>query len=294
VYDPELFNGMREFNWEANAVLQRELMTGVSATVGYYHRWFGNFTAQDNTLVVPADFSPFCITLPTDSRLPDGGGNRQCGYYDVSPALFGRNQSIMRNANHFGEQKQVYDGVDLTFNIRLPARATVSGGMNWGRTKTSACFVIDSPQALLFCEVKPPMLGNGVFAGFVPLPWYELVLSATYRDFPGPNITATRNTSNAEIAPSLGRNLSNGAAGTVNLELVSPGVLYPPRNRQLDFRISKRLRFGSKRVMTSFDIFNIFNATGVDRLNPTYGPQWQRPYLLQMGRYVKVSGQFDF
>jgi hypothetical protein len=294
VYDPELFKGMREFNWEANAVIQREIVTGFSMTAGYYHRWFGNFTALDNTLVTPSDFDQFCITTPTDSRLPGGGAQQQCGYYDVKPALFGRSQVVVRNADNWGNQEQVYDGVDLTANLRLPARVTVSGGVNWGRTRTNSCFVIDSPQALLFCDVKPPMLGNATFAGFVPLPWWELLLSATYRDFPGPEILATRTTPSSQIATSLGRNLSNGANGTVALPLISAGSLYAPRNRQLDFRVGKRFRFGSKRIMTNLDIFNIFNATGVDRLNPTYGPQWQRPYLLQMGRYVKVSGQFDF
>ena len=51
-------------------------------------------------LVTPADFSPFCITAPTDSRLPGGGGYQVCGLYDVSPAKFGQVNSVI----HAGRQ----------------------------------------------------------------------------------------------------------------------------------------------------------------------------------------------
>ena len=42
------------------------------------------------------------------------------------------------------------------------------------------------------------------------------------------------------------------------------------------------------------DIFNLFNATGVSTLNTTFGPNWQRPTLLQGARFVKFSVQLDF
>jgi hypothetical protein len=211
------------------------------------------------------------------------------------PALFGRNQSNIRLSSHFGDQVQTYDGFDLTESIRLTNGATVTGGLNWGRTKTNTCFVVDSPGALRFCEVTPPMQPNATFTGFVPLPWWGFVTSATFRDYPGSQITAVRQTTNAEIAPSLGRNLSNGVNGTVNIDLIQPGTMYSERLRQLDIRISKRLRFaGTQRFAANFDVFNIFNATGVNTRVATYGPSWQRPSQLQPARYVKLSAQFDF
>jgi hypothetical protein len=36
-------------------------------------------------------------------------------------------------------------------------------------------------------------------------------------------ITATYTARNAEISPSLGRNLSSGASGTATVELIKPG-----------------------------------------------------------------------
>ena len=304
VYDDEIVTGLRGSNWETTAQFQRELMQGVSVTLAYYHKTFANFRVNDNQFVTPNDFSEYCITAPVDPRLPDGGGYRICGLYDVNPPLFGRNQTLVRAASHYGEQTATYDGVDLTESIRLPRGAMLTGGLNWGRTKTSRCFVVDSPGEMRFCEVTPPFRPTATFTGFVPLPWWDLVTSATYRNYPGPHITATLTVPNSEIAPSLGRNLSSGVNGTANVELIEPGTMYDDHAQQLDVRVSKRFRVGRTRLMANFDVFNIFNASGRDAgggatglassLNTTYGPSWLRPNLLQFGRWIKLSGQIDF
>src|SRR5262249_28085711 len=146
----------RNYNWETSVAIQHELIKGLGINAGYFRRWFGNFTASQNQLASPADYDPFCITLPVDSRLPNGGGNRQCGYYDVSPAKFGQTQNLVRLASNFGTRTQVYNGVDVTMSMRFPNGAQVSGGPSLGRTATNSCFVVNSPQDLLFCDVKPP------------------------------------------------------------------------------------------------------------------------------------------
>ncbi|PYR26182.1 MAG: hypothetical protein DMF92_18990, partial [Acidobacteria bacterium] len=102
--------GARGYNWETSAAVQHELMKGLSVNVGYYRRWYGNLTATDNTLVRPADYDPYCITVPVDSRLPGGGGNQLCGFYDVSLAKFGQVQNNITLASNFGEEKDIYNG----------------------------------------------------------------------------------------------------------------------------------------------------------------------------------------
>jgi len=120
-------------------------------------------------------------------------------------------------------------------------------------------------------------------------------LSATYRDYPGVQITANWVVPNSLIQPSLGRPLSSGLNGTATVNLVQPGTMYADRQRALDLRFSKRHSFkGGYRVMGNIDVFNIFNSTGIVGLNNTYGPNWQRPTLLQGARFVKLSAQFDF
>ena len=298
VYADELLKGLRPYNTEVTASFQRQLSKGIAVNAAYYRRSFHNFSVNDNQFVTPVDFSQYCITAPADSRLPQGGGNQMCGLYDLNPtradglALFGKNQTVVKSAAPFGKQTQIYDGFDLTENIRLRG-AEISGGMNWGRTKTNACFVVDSPGALRFCDIRPPFQPNYTFAGFAPLPW-GLVTSATYRNFPGTQITATLQVTSAQVFTSLGRNFSSGPNGTVNVALVQPGTMYGPRQQSLDFRLSKRLRFGTRRLMGNLDIFNLMNWASISTLNTTFGPNWQLPTLVQLGRYVQLSAQIDF
>jgi hypothetical protein len=265
----------------------------VSVTVGYYRRDFANFTVNDNTFVKPGDFSHYCVKAPGDSRLPDGGGYEICGLYDVSRALFGRSQIVVRPASDFGKQTQTYNGIDVTQQIRLKNGTTVTGGLSTDLETTNTCFVVDSPGALRFCESATPLLQYYTFTGFVPLP-FGTVIGAVYRDRPGPQITASRNYRNAEIAPSLGRDLARGATGTENVQLIQPGTMYGKRQRQLDVRFSKRLRIGRMRLTGNLDVANIFNGSAVTSQNNTYGPNWQVPSAIQFGRFAKLGAQIDF
>ncbi|HEY6507750.1 MAG TPA: TonB-dependent receptor, partial [Vicinamibacterales bacterium] len=73
--------GNRAWNAEFSTSVQHELMPRVGLDVGYFRRWFGNFTTVDNRANAAADFDPFSVTAPVDSRLPDGGGYVVGGLY---------------------------------------------------------------------------------------------------------------------------------------------------------------------------------------------------------------------
>jgi hypothetical protein len=238
--------------------------------------------------VTPADYSPYCITAPVDSRLPGGGGNQICGLYDISQALFGRSENLIIPVDN----SNAYDGFDFLQSVGLK-RATISGGINIQRTTNNSCVLIDSPD-LRFCDDKAPFVANGTYIGFVPLPWLGLSTSATYRDYPGTNITATYQARNAEIAPTLGRNLASGASGTANIQLIAPNTMFGQRQRQVDFRVSKRTTFGRYRTTVSVDITNLMNSNSAVNVNRTYGPDWRRPVELQQGRYLQLTAQWDF
>lgn len=109
----------RPYNWETAVGIQHELRDAVSFSASYHRRWYGNFTVTDNLLVSPTDFDPFCITAPTDARLPGGGGQQICGFFDVSPAKYGQSNNLQTFADNFGTMTEVYNGVDLSGNARL-------------------------------------------------------------------------------------------------------------------------------------------------------------------------------
>lgn len=99
----------------------------------------------------------------------------------------------------------------------------------------------------------------------------------TYQNLAGPAITATYVATNAEIAPSLGRNLAVGAGGTALIELIPQKSQYEERINQIDLRFNKIVRVGRTRIEGMLDIYNLLNADTVLGIVPRYGPNWLRP-----------------
>ena len=69
-------------------------------------------------MIAPEDYDPYCVTAPTDRRLPGGGGYEVCGLYNISRAKFGQVSNVVRMADEFGEDKEIYNGVDVSLSAR--------------------------------------------------------------------------------------------------------------------------------------------------------------------------------
>jgi hypothetical protein len=295
--DPAIVQGwgVRGYNWETSAVIQQELTPRVGLNVGYYHRQYGNFQVTDNIRVTPADYDPYCITTPIDPRLPGGGGQELCGYYDINPTKAGQTFNHVTKAENFGKQEDVFDGVDISITSRLGGGLLVQAGTATGRQRTNTCFTVDSPQATLdttnglpatpgsgpraICDVRPPFQTQAKLLATVPLPG-GVQLAGTFQTSPGPQITATYVARSIDILPSLGRHLSSGPTGTASVEIIPPGTLYGPRVYQLDARVTKIIPLGRFRLQGNFDAFNIFNANPVLQQSNNYGTNgatWLRP-----------------
>ena len=151
--DPDWANGFgtRPYNWEFMGALQTELASNISLQAGYYRRIFGNFIVTDNLLTSPADYDPFCITVPTDARLPGGGGGQMCGLYDLNPSKVGLVDTIQTSSSNYGKQQEHYNGLDVTISGRMQTGGMIQGGFNMGRTMTDTCDVIgklDNPSLM--------------------------------------------------------------------------------------------------------------------------------------------------
>ena len=290
------------YNWQGSASIQHELRPGLGVNIGYFRTWYGGFLATDNQLLTPADYDPYCITVPTDSRLPNSG-QQLCGLYDIKPAVFGQVSNLVTQATHYGKQTEVYNGVDITMNARFGQGGVIQGGLSSGRTTTDNCFVIDSPQQARpgFCHVTRPWVAatDAKFSVVYPLPW-ELQTSVIYQNTPGFPILASYVATNAQVRPSLGRDLGScrGAAvcnGTVTIDLLPPNTMFEDRIQQLDWRLTRMFQLrGTGRLRGNFDVYNIFNAATILNANTTYGAAWLSPTHVMGGRLVKVSAQIDF
>ncbi len=312
-YADDVLKGNRPYNYQTSFLIQHEVMPGMAASFGYFRTSWHNFRATDNQDVTPADYDQFCVTLPADSRLPAGGGNKVCGLYDIKPAKFGVNNNLLvTQASRFGKQSEVYNGLDLTVAARLP-RATVQGGLSTGRTETDRCFVVDNPQSMLFCHVKPPFWQPQIkLSGSYRLP-ASVQASAVFQSLPGVPIAASYVATNAEVIPTLGRPLAGGAAnitipeggaalGTApapGFSFPSPGIIPPQtmfedRSTQLDIRIDRGFSFGRSKLRAMFDIYNVLNNTPILGINTRYGPAWKNPTFVLDARVFKFGAQLDF
>jgi hypothetical protein len=293
-YAPGTVDGWntRGFNWEMSAGIDHEVRPGLAVSASYHRRWFSNLLLTDNLLVSPTDFDQFCITAPADARLPGAGGQQVCGLYDISQAKFGFNDSVVTNAHNFGNKQEVFDGIDLNVNLRLQGSIVVQGGTSTGRVRTNSCFVVDTPQELYLCDVRPPMLTQVKLSAVYPLPWWGIDASATFQSIPGPEILGNYSAP-ASAVTGLGRALSGGRR-TVAVNIVQPGTLYGDRLNQIDFRLTKAFKVNSVRIEPQIDLYNMFNANPVLAYNSTFGPAWQNPALILKGRLVKFGAQVKF
>jgi hypothetical protein len=323
-WDPAILNGWgaRPYNWQWSASVTHELRPGLGVQVGYYRTSFGNFWVTDNLAITRADFDPYCITTPTDSRLPGGGGQQICGQYDLKPAALGKISNYVTSASNFGDQSEVYNGLEFIVNARFGKGGRLSGGVSTASTHTNACYVVDSPQQLFDCDIKMPWSAQTQvkFSGSYPLP-YGFLVSGVFQNIPGFAQQATLAVPNAQIAPSLGRNLSAcgalvvcTAVATVGsvpssappaiaspyLTALGSGGILPPysqfedRMTQVDLRFGRTFAYGHVRVQPQLDLYNLFNANTVLSSNTTYGAAWLRPTAILTGRFVKFGAQIDF
>jgi hypothetical protein len=306
--------GKRGYSWQGLVSVQHELVPGVGLNVGYFRTSFGNFTLTDNLAVTPADYDPFCLTAPTNSGLPNSG-SRICGLYDIRPEKFGQVQNHVVRASKFGKPKDIFNGVDVTVNARMRRGVIVSGGLSTGSEMTDYCFTVDSPGAGFTgfsgaaresgsyqCHIAPSWsAGTQIKMSLVyPLP-YSFQVAANWQNLPPIPTTASYVATNAEILPSLGRNVGACAGrptctSLTTIELIQPSSYYTEgRNNQIDMRLTRTFRLGGRAtVQPAFDAFNVLNANSVLALNARYGPQWRNVQTVLAPRLVKFGAQVNF
>ena len=83
------------------------------------------------------------------------------------------------------------------------------------------------------------------------------------------------------------------------VNLVESNTEFLDYRNQLDMRIARTFRFGRTKIQGFADIFNLFNAGTVIRVNETYGSNpatnaWLTPLTILDGRYIRFGTQLSF
>jgi hypothetical protein len=334
-FDPDLLTGWghRPSNWEFSAGYQQQLPWRMSLDVSFYRRIWQNFPVLDNVLASASDFQQFTMKVPTDTRLPNGGGN-QLTYYNINPNKVGPTGAVLSQlyntlSDKYGEEYEHWSGVDVSVGGRLQNGLRFQAGTSTGHTVADNCAVVAKVPEMLtngptnaattaaagpqlaqeFCHLVEPWLTNVKGLVFYTIPKADVQLAFTFRSVPGitnggnaqpsglqSNFVAT----NAYLATNsnLGRLLTGTTTATQNttLQIVNPDIVYNDRDNQIDFRVGKIFRWKGTRSTINFDLYNAFNASSVLTANQAYALTnnvWLAPTSITNPRLAKISLTLD-
>jgi hypothetical protein len=296
--DPELPRG---YNWEYSTSVQHQLMERVSVTAGYYRRNFYNLDVLDNQNLALTDWTNFSINTPTDPRLPLSGA--AIPIYTLNANRLGAATDNLRTASSLNST--IYNGIELSANMRreklllfggitTDRRAVIDcdGNTNTGGNGSSR----DNPNAQRFCDSTPPFRTTYKVSAAYQLP-LEFQLSGSFIASPGPSVNANY-TVTAAIA---GRPIVGSTAGgtTIPVNLIESNTVFLDYKNQVDMRLARNFRFGTRRIQGFADVFNVLNTGTVLRVNETYGSNpatnaWMTPLAIMDGRYVRFGIQMNF
>lgn len=312
--------GNRGYNWTASLSLQQELKPGLVLSFGFYRTWFGNFAVARNLAVSPSDYNSYCITVPTDARLPNGGGNQNCNLYDISAAKKGQFDYLVEPASKYGEQRDVYTGIDVNISTRF-RKLTLAGGVSAGHEVTDNCFVVNSPQDAFYTmnypqlvtnspQIPPPAL-NDFYSCHIEPPWYSNLQFKILGVYQLPwHFRISGNLQNLPSIPFLANMAlpagKSGVNGVPSVELVVPNtVFHEGRNNQIDLRLSREFAWERFKIQPTFDVFNALNANPVLGTNnriatlsaagvTSVSNRWQNATAVLGARIVKFGVQVEF
>jgi hypothetical protein len=316
IVDPELLSGMgvRTHDYQTEVTLQQEVLPRVSAEVSYIHRTFHGFTVTSDLNRNPdTDYVNYVITVPTDSRLPGGGG------YTLNPYIANTTaaaRNFLTQESTYGdggeERNSYYDGVNFNVNARMRSGLFVSLGTQTGRRVDDRCHVVgnyganpDPRDCRSFDPWQTTIRGLGSYT----VPKVDVLVSATLRSQPPSQLAANWQVNNAVIRTLLGGTLPPGlnATGNTTLDLTDSEhrIFADGRRTQVDMRFAKVLRFGRTRTDVGIDLWNLFNtnyatgfqgtyattnAAGVTTVNET----WARPNAIYPPRFVRLNFTVNF
>ena len=306
--DPTLLSGwgIRSGDWQMGASIEQQLLPRVSVEFGYQRRWLVNFIVTDSLTRSPADHTQFGINVPSDSRLPDGGGYVLPGLYNVTAA------AAAKGANNFvtlipdGDQTQVANSVNMKLVVRARNGLSLQGGFNSANTHSDYCaeraavpeWTVAAAQNPTnpWCDTSTGWITRFTALGSYNLPKIDVQISGTMRSDSGGELAANWAAPNSATV-GLNRPFAGVAGQTVTVNLVEPGTLHGDRVNQIDLRFAKIIRVGRTRTNVGLDVYNITNSGAVLTYNETFSPTqstWLTPTSVLQARFLKISAQLDF
>jgi hypothetical protein len=334
ITDPAVLSGWgaRGYNWEYSLSGSHELAPRVSVNAGWFRRKFGDQTITVDNRYSMANGSydgPFCANVPSDPNLPNGGGYQVCGLYNLKPSVVALAQPVSNTltfSSNYGGETNIYEGFDFTINARPRAGMFIQGGITASKRIFDQCNLVNYGVFQLMtgaiastgttgvsetysalgadpaCHQDLPYRPDLKLLGSYALP-LDVVLSGTFQYVRGiqnggaaPSLAAAWSTPAA--ATTLGRAYSSQSASEI-VNLIPVGYNYGNQNlKQLDMRVSKRVKVQNLRMRVDLDAYNLFNSNWPYTVNSVFSTApsatWLRPTNVLQARFFKLGLQFDF
>jgi Carboxypeptidase regulatory-like domain len=311
VFDPEL---RRPYQFAYNLGVSHEVFRGIALTAEWFRSDFKNLIARNNVARSASDYAAVNVASPIDGST--------ITVYNVSSAKVNQVQNVDSTDPNL---KRTYNGIELNFNARLPRGARLFGGTSSEITETNSCSAAtNDPNISIFCDGSKnqiPWQTSFKLAGTYPLPWYGISLSGSLQALAG-NALGTAPLQYGVFTAGTGFGQLNGqgtfqqvtrtttypanckgtctpgalvipglTASSFNVPLVAPGTEFTPRTNQIDFGLSKNIKWRTASFTPKMDIFNAFNSDDYTAVSSTqYGAAtYLQPSVILQGRIVRLG-----
>jgi hypothetical protein len=266
--DPDI---KRPYQWVGDIGVQHELLRGLGVSISYNRRSFHNIIWTDNLAISHSDYTLLSVSDPR-------GNGQTLPVYNLDRARLGLVDELDTNS----ENTRVFNGVDVSFNLRLRGGATVYGGTSTGRVITNNCQTED-PNSLRFCDqgdYDVPFTTQFKLAGSYPLP-FGVRVSGTLQSQPGSDRGISYQVTRTLI-PTL-------TQAQVVVRLNEPGSEFNDRVNQLDFNFSRSFRTRGVEIRPEVSLFNAFNANPVLSQVNTFGPALNNAVTILSPRLARLG-----
>ena len=203
----------------------------------------------------------FGIIIPTDPRLPGGGGGTLEGLYNVTPTAAVRlNDNFQTLATTYVERTQVANSINMNVTARPRNGLVLQGGFNIGETASDSCdlrtLLPETAATNPWCDTSTGWVKRVTALGIYTVPKIDVLVSGTLRSDQGGDLAANWVAPNSATV-GLNRPFAGIGGQTITVNLIEPGTFYGDRVNQIDLRFAKILRFGRTRFNVGFDIYNV-------------------------------------
>jgi len=306
--------GDTQYTW----TVQQQVIPRVSVDASYTHRTFNGFFITDDlthhaggTFAGPVTgYESYTVNVPTDARLPDGGGYPVTVFVATPAAGAVPANNYLVREETFGEPRDSHwDGFEYNGNARFRGGLTLSAGASTGRGVVNTCASVQkygstNPRD---CNNVEDWLTTARGLVSYTVPKVDVLVSATVRSTPPLQQTVTWQVNTAQVITPILGHAPFGSTATTNITVTdSDHKLYMGgRRNTVDMRFAKVIRFTGRRADIGVDLNNAFNTNyptayngtiinGTDLANTPRVNGFLAPTAIYNPRFVRFNFTLNF